>query len=60
MKLMKGQKIMIVPEAGRHKEGKHKFGRIHSISKFNIVVDYKLMAWTGATWEEVKQKGQLA
>lgn len=41
MKLEIGQKIMVIPESGRHKEGKHKYGRIHSMSKFNIVVDYK-------------------
>lgn len=41
MKLEIGQKIMVVPEAGRHKEARHKYGRIHSISKFNIVVAYK-------------------
>ncbi|WP_297429798.1 hypothetical protein [Clostridium sp.] len=41
MGLKLGQKVMVVPEHGRHKEGKQKYGRIHSISKFNIVVDYK-------------------
>lgn len=36
-----GQRIMVDPEPGRHKEARQKYGRIHSILKFNIVVDYK-------------------
>jgi hypothetical protein len=33
--------MRVVPQMGRHKECKHKYGKIHSISKFNIVIDYK-------------------
>jgi hypothetical protein len=32
---------MVIPEKVRHKDLKQKYGRIHAITKFNIIVAYK-------------------